>query len=229
MNIAAQVPGINPADLDLAGLARHANQHHANALGSAENEVFEKMAAGDMLNEACARPELKGRYEDWVRKNTKFNLRVARRYRQLADARAIIEQRTRESGRMSIAQALRLIAPKNPKAQSSGEKHTPGLTVPTEIDSEAAAIAWIEKFLEVIPQAIGDALEQRLVVPPSKTAEKRRRDDAKHTERLQFRTREEALEAVRESLVAKDRDKRSAEADARRAKFYDANAEPALN
>jgi hypothetical protein len=243
VNIAAQVPEINLTDLSLSDLARQINVRHANVRAAKTSalaaqtsvraaqgaECKAAMDTGDALIPANKKVD-HGCWIPWLRKHTKLNARTAARYMQLARARPAIEavNRSRETD-LSITQALRLIEAKKDPPGQNATTNVPALTVPTEIDSEAAAKAWVETFLKIIPPGIRDALERRLVVPPTKTAQKRRRDDERYAEKVLFQTREEALEAVRESRMAKDRDKRSAEADARRAKFYDANAEPTLN
>jgi hypothetical protein len=131
----------------------------------------------------------------------------------------------------SIGEALRALRAKSKKPRVAK-------TPPGEIDA-AAVIAWfncralrgdrlavlraidvnVDEFLEAAPGRLRQALENRLIVPPSRTAEKKARLEAAHTEKMAIRSAEDARAAVAQLKEASASQKRAAEADERRESF----------
>jgi hypothetical protein len=155
---------INPADLDLAGLARQINLHHAKVLEARTSvrsmqgsECAAAMNVGDYLIPANLQVD-HGEWAGWLRKNTKLKLRTAARYMQLARARAVIEaaNRSRETD-LSISAARRLIEKsKAPKTTESTASSAP-TDMPDKVCMEPAfVISWganyapREKVLETL-------------------------------------------------------------------------------
>jgi hypothetical protein len=121
----------------LGDLAARITTAHEQVGLAARNALEHAMAAGDLLAEAKDRVG-HGRWETWL-KILNIPPRTASHYMRLAENRELIEAKSANVADLTIAAALRLIKPKQPKKADTGSKPTLVVTIPTQAGATLAS------------------------------------------------------------------------------------------